>query len=127
MIQVGTILSVIDNSGAREVRCIKVVPSSKRRYAYIGDLIMISVKSLRTRRKSTSKTRKGELYKALVVRTKCGSKKFSGEGIKFFENSVVLFNKQNKLIGTRILGSLPVHFRYTKFLRILSIANGSIF
>jgi large subunit ribosomal protein L14 len=126
MIQSGTVLNVIDNSGARKVCCIKVMSGYRRRYAFIGDLIMVSVKSLRTKRKSTSKTKKGEIYKALVVRTKHNIKKTSGEKISFFENSVILLSKQNKFIGTRIFGSLPVSFRYTKYLRILSLSNGLI-
>ena len=127
MIQVGTVLNVIDNSGARKICCIKVISGYKRRYAFAGDLIMVSVKSLRTKRKSTSKTKKGEVYKALVVRTKVQLKGFSGDNIKFLENSAILLNKQNKFIGTRVFGALPVKFRYTKYLRILSLSNGVIY
>jgi large subunit ribosomal protein L14 len=126
MIQVGTILNVIDNSGAKKVRCIKVPFGYKRRYAMLGDLIMVSVYSIRKKRKATSKTKKGEIHKALVVRTKSGLNCLSGEKVKFLENSVVLVGKQNRFIGTRILGSLPMYFRYTKFLRVLSIASGII-
>ena len=127
MIQVGTVLNVIDNSGAKKVICIKVMPGCKRRYAFIGNLIMISIRNLRTKRKATSKVKKGEIYKALVVRTKNCIRKFSGENIKFFENSVVLLNKQNKFIGTRIFGALPISFRYTKYLRVLSLSSGTVF
>lgn len=126
MIQVGTLLSVVDNSGAKKVRCIKVYPGYKRRYAFIGDLITVSIYSIRKRRRLTSKTRKGEIHKALVVRTKSGLRFATGESLAFFENSVVLLGKQNKFIGTRVLGALPVYFRYTKYLRILSIANGTL-
>lgn len=126
MIQVGTILNVIDNSGARKVRCIKVLFGYKRRYALLGDLIMVSVYSIRKKRKASAKTKKGEIHKALIVRTKSGLSCLSGEKLKFMENSVVLVGKQNRFIGTRILGSLPIYFRYTKFLRVLSIANGII-
>jgi large subunit ribosomal protein L14 len=126
MIQVGTILNVIDNSGAKKVCCIKVMKGYKQRYAYIGDLVMISIKSLRKRRKSTSKTKKGQVYKALILRTKIGVKKKSGVVLKFLENSVALLSKQDKFVGTRILGPLSIQFRKTKFLRILSIAGGLI-
>ena len=126
MIQAGTSLSVADNSGAKKVCCIKVFFGFKRRYASIGDLITISVKSIRKKRKLTSKTKKGDLHKALIVRTKSGLRSISGEKIRFYENAVVLLGKQSKFIGTRILGSLPVYFRYTKFLRVLSLANGTI-
>ena len=126
MIQTGTILNVIDNSGARKVCCIKVMKGFKQRYASIGDLIMISIKSLRKKRKSTSKTQKGQIYRALILRTKTGLKSSSNESIKFFENAVALLNKQNKFIGTRILGPLSNQLRQTKYLRILSISNGLI-
>lgn len=126
MIQVGTILNVIDNSGARKACCIKVISGYKRRYAYIGDLVVVSIKSLRTKRKASSKAKKGEIYRALVVRTKPKTNSYSGEAISFFENSVVLLNKQNKLIGTRIFGSLPGSFRYTKFLRVISLSAGLV-
>jgi large subunit ribosomal protein L14 len=126
MIQVGTLLNVIDNSGARKASCIKVIPGYKRRYARIGDLIVVSIKSLRTKRKATSKTKKGEIYKALVVRTKPKQLTFSGESTAFLENSIILLNKQNKLIGTRIFGALPSSFRYTKFLRVVSLSAGLV-
>lgn len=126
MIQGGSILNVIDNSGARKVICIKVSSGYKRRYARVGDIIVVSVKSLRTKRKATSKTKKGEIYKALVVRTLTKEKQFSGESVSFFENSVVLLNKQNKLIGTRVFGSITGNFRYTKYLRLISLSSGLI-
>ena len=126
MIQAGTVLNVADNSGAKKVCCIKVFFGYKRRYASIGDLIIVTVKSIRKKRKSTSKAKKGDLHKALVVRTKCGSKNLSGERIRFFDNAVVLLGKQGKFVGTRVIGSLPIYFRYTKFLRVLSLANGLI-
>jgi large subunit ribosomal protein L14 len=126
MIQVGTILNVIDNSGAKKVCCIKVMKGFRQRYARLGDLIMISIKSLRKKRKSTSKTKKGQIYKALVLRTKIGARGYSGGKVQFLENCVTLLSKQDKFIGTRILGPLSVQLRKTKFLRILSIASGLI-
>lgn len=126
MIQAGTYLNVIDNSGAKEVCCIKVLAGYKRRYASIGDLIVVSIKTLRTKRRLTSKTKKGEVLRALVVRTKTGLKTFSGESLLFFENSVVLLNNQNKPIGSRIFGSLPQKFRFTKHLRLASLSAGLI-
>ena len=127
MIQVGTILNVIDNSGARKVCCIKIMKGYKQRYAYVGDLVMISIKSLRKKRKSTSKTKKGQVYRALILRTKTSFRNStSGEVVKFFENAVALLNKQNKFIGTRVLGPLSSQLRRTRYLRILSIASGLI-
>jgi len=126
MIQSGTFLNVIDNSGAKSVACIKVLSGYRRRYANIGDLIVVSVKNLRAKRRSSSKIKKGEITKALVVRTKSSLRSFSGEEINFFENSVVLLNNQKKPLGTRIFGSLPKFFRFTKFLRIISLSAGLI-
>ena len=126
MIQSGTYLNVIDNSGAKNVCCIKVMSGYRRRYANIGDLIVVSVKNLRTKRRSTSKIKKGEISKALVVRTKSKLNFFSGERLNFFENSVVLLNNQKKPIGSRIFGSLPKLFRYTKYLRLVSLSTGLV-
>lgn len=127
MIQSGTVLNVIDNSGAKEVRCIKVISGYRRRYARIGDSIVVSVIALRTKRRLTVKIKKGEVSKALIVRTKTKIKSLIGESLSFLENSVVLLNNQNKPIGTRIFGSLPQKFRYTKYLRITSLSTGLIF
>jgi large subunit ribosomal protein L14 len=126
MIQSGTYLNVIDNSGAKNVCCIKVLSGYKRRYAKIGDLIVVTVKNLRTKRRSTSKIKKGEVTKGIVVRTKTVLKTFSGENFSFFENAVVLLNNQKKPIGSRIFGSLPKVFRYTKHLRLVSLSAGLI-
>ena len=126
MIQTGTFLNVIDNSGAKNVLCIKVLSGYKRRYVKIGDLIVVSVKNLRAKRRSSSKIKKGEITKALVVRTKSTVRSFSGEEVNFFENSVVLLNNQKKPLGTRIFGSLPKLFRFTKYLRIISLSAGLI-
>jgi len=126
MIQSGTYLNVIDNSGAKNVCCIKVLAGYRRRYANLGDLIVVTVKNLRTKRRSTSKIKKGEVTKAIVVRTKTVLKDFSGENYNFFENSVVLLNNQKKPIGTRIFGAIPKLFRHTKFLRLVSMSAGLI-
>jgi large subunit ribosomal protein L14 len=124
MIQVSTVLNVIDNSGAKKARCIKVISGYKRRYGYVGDIILVSIQSLRKKRKATSKVKKSELYKALIVRTKFQEVSLSGESISFLENSIVLLNKQNKLVGSRIFGTLSATFRYTKYLRVVSLSAG---
>jgi len=126
MIQSGTYLNIVDNSGTKVACCIKVMTGYKRRYASTGDLIIISVKSLRSKRKAFSKTKKGEVYKALVIRTKVGQKFFSGDNLKFLENSAIILNKQNKILGTRIFGLIPKTFRYTKYLKIISLSSGLI-
>lgn len=126
MIQSGTYLNVIDNSGAKNIFCIKVLSGYKRRYAGIGDLIVISIKSLRTKRRAVSKTKKGEIYRALVVRTKNSNTGFNGNKFNFLENSAILLNKQNKFIGTRIFGAVPKLFRYTKHLKMVFLSTGVI-
>lgn len=126
MIQKGTYLNVIDNSGAKEVCCIHVLNGYRKRYAVAGDVIVVSIKSLRTKRRSHVKIKKGEVLKALIVRTKTNIKNYSLEQLNFLENSAILLSKQDKLLGTRVFGSIPNSFRYTKFLRIISLASGFI-
>jgi large subunit ribosomal protein L14 len=125
MIQVSTILNVIDNSGAKTVCCLKVFPGFKRRYAFVGDIITVSIKSLRHKRKSSSKVKKGEILKALIVQSK--KPQYSGDSISFFSNSVILLNKQNKLIGTRVFGAISNNFRYSKYLKVISVSSGIIY
>jgi len=127
MIQVGTFLNNVDNCGARKVLCIKVLKNYKKRYARVGDLILITIKKLRSKRRAFSRTKKGSVYKALIIKTKAKLTKFNGDSISFFENSVVLLNKQYKLIGTRVFGLVPKKIRYTKFLRITSLSSGIAF
>jgi large subunit ribosomal protein L14 len=126
MIQVGTFLSVIDNSGAKLACCLRIKSKTKKRYARIGDQILISVKKLRTKRKLTSKVKKGEIYNALIVLSKKENHTKLFKNKKYLSNSIILLNKQNKLIGSKIFGGLPKKFRYTKFLKILFMASGAI-
>lgn len=126
MIQTGTFLNVLDNSGAKSIFCIKVLSGYKRRYAKLGDKIIVSIKKLRLKRRATSKVKKGEIYTALIVKTKTKNKYTYGDSFSSFENAAVLLNKQNKLIGTRIFGALPNNFRYTKYLKFLFLASGTI-
>ena len=125
MIQVGTSLKVIDNSGAREVYCIGVLKGYKQRYATIGDIVTVSIKKLRTRRRAFSKVKKGDVVKASIVRVKKQLKTKFGF-MSFFENAAILITSQNKLIGTRIFGALPKSFRYTKHMRLAFLAVGLI-
>jgi large subunit ribosomal protein L14 len=127
MIQSGTYLNVIDNSGAKDVCCIKVSKGYRRRYAFIGDVITVSVKSLRSKRKATSKVKKGDVIKALVVRTKTNKKDFSGKTLGFLENSVVLLTNQSKPIGSRVFGTLPKTFNFSKYLKVSSISSNTIY
>lgn len=124
MIQKGTYLNIIDNSGAKRAMCIHIVSGYKHNFAAIGESIVITIKRLRSKRRISSKTRKGEIYKALIVRTKKNFFSLNGDSSVFFENSAVLLNKQNKFIGTRIFGSVPKFFRYTKYLKIAALSAG---
>ena len=127
MIQSGTYLNVIDNSGAKDVCCIKVSKGYRRRYAFTGDVITVSVKSLRSKRKATSKVKKGDVIKALVVRTKTSKRDFSGKTLGFLENSVVLLTNQSKPIGSRVFGTLPKTFNFSKYLKVSSISSNTIY
>jgi large subunit ribosomal protein L14 len=118
MIQMRTILDVADNSGARKVGCIKVLGSSRRKYASLGDVIVVSVKDAIP----NAKIKKGDVVKAVVVRTKKGVRRVDGSYIKFDDNSAVLINQQNEPLGTRIFGPVARELRAKKFMKIISLA-----
>lgn len=119
MIQMQTILNVADNTGAKKVMCIKVLKGSKSRYARIGDSIKVSVKDAIPK----SKVKKGEVFKAVVVRTKSGIMRMDGSFIKFGDNAVVLLNSQEQPIGTRIFGPVTRELRGMNYLKIISLAQ----
>nr|YP_009144741.1 ribosomal protein L14 [Pseudo-nitzschia multiseries]AKJ77349.1 ribosomal protein L14 [Pseudo-nitzschia multiseries] len=121
MIQQQTILKVADNSGAKTVKCIKVLGGFKKRYANLGDIIVVSVQQLRNKSKKTSKVLKGGVFRALVVRTKTQYRKKDGSSFTLNENSVTLINKQGNPIGTRILGPIP------KILKKKNLWNSSVY
>jgi large subunit ribosomal protein L14 len=118
MIQMRTMLDVADNSGARKIGCIKVLGSSRRKYASLGDIIVVSVKDAIP----NSKIKKGDVVRAVVVRTKKGVKRSDGSYIKFDDNSAVLLTPQNEPIGTRIFGPVARELRAKKFMKIISLA-----
>lgn len=118
MIQVKTRLTVADNSGAKEVSCIKVLGGSKRRYANIGDVIKVSIKSAIPR----GKVKKGEVMNAVVVRTSNGIRRKDGSRIRFDRNAVVLLNNQLQPVGTRIFGPVTRELRNEQFMKIVSLA-----
>ena len=118
MIQMQSKLSVADNSGAKEVQCIKVLGGSKRRYAGIGDVIKVSVKEAIPR----GRVKKGEVFNAVVVRTKKGVRRPDGSVIRFDTNAAVLLNAQLQPIGTRIFGPVTRELRTEKFMKIISLA-----
>lgn len=112
-----TLLTVADNSGARRVMCIKVLGGSHRRYAYIGDIIKVSVKEAIP----NGKVKKGEVFDAVVVRTKNGVRRADGSLIKFDGNAVVLLNNQQQPVGTRIFGPITRELR-ENFMKLISLA-----
>ena len=118
MIQMRTILEVADNSGARRVQCIKVLGGSRRRYASLGDVIVVSIKEALP----GTKVKKGEVAKAVVVRTRSQASRSDGSYIRFDENSAVLINAQLEPIGTRIFGPVARELRAKKFMKIISLA-----
>jgi large subunit ribosomal protein L14 len=125
MIQKGSYINIIDNSGAKEVSCIHVFGGYRKRYGYLGDIVLCSVKSLRKKRRTVSKIKKGDIVRVLLVRTKKPTLSLHSHCISYFENGGIILNNQNKFVSTRIFGSLPKSFRYTKFLRAVSLSSGS--
>ncbi len=118
MIQTETRLRVADNSGAKQVACIKVLGGSKRRYAGVGDIIVVAVKEAMP----NSKVKKGDVAKAVIVRTAKEIRRADGSHIKFDDNSAVLINQQSEPIGTRIFGPVARELRAKKFMKIISLA-----
>ena len=118
MIQMQTILKVADNSGAKQVQCIKVLGGSHRRYAGVGDIIKVSVKDSIPR----GKVKKGDVFNAVVVRTKKGVRRPDGSLIRFDGNAAVLLNAQLQPIGTRIFGPVTRELRGERFMKIISLA-----
>jgi len=118
MIQMQTNLSVADNSGAKRVQCIKVLGGSHRRYAGVGDVIKVTVKDAIPR----GKVRKGDIFSAVVVRTKKGVRRPDGSAIRFDGNAAVLLNNQMQPIGTRIFGPVTRELRGEHFMKIVSLA-----
>ena len=118
MIQVQTMLDVADNSGARRIQCIKVLGGSKRRYAGVGDVIKVTIKEAIP----NSRVKKGELFDAVVVRTRHGVRRADGSLVRFDRNAAVLLNPQLQPIGTRIFGPVARELRAKKFMKIVSLA-----
>lgn len=118
MIQMQTVLNAADNSGARRVQCIKVLGGSHRRYARVGDVIKVSVKDAIPR----GKVKKGEVYNAVVVRTRKGIRRADGSSIRFDQNAAVILNAKLEPVGTRIFGPVTRELRTEKFMKIVSLA-----
>ena len=118
MIQMQSHLFVADNSGARKIQCIKVLGGSKRRFASIGDIVVVSIKDAIPR----GKVKKGEVFKAVIVRTKKDFTRPDGTSIRFDKNAAVLLDKQEEPIATRIFGPVTRELRTKKFMKIISLA-----
>ena len=118
MIQMQSTLSVADNSGAKSIQCIKVLGGSKRRFASIGDVIVITVKDAIPR----GKVKKGEIHKAVIVRTSKEISRSDGSSIRFDKNSAVLINPNGEPLGTRIFGPVTRELRTKKYMKIISLA-----
>lgn len=118
MIQLRSILEVADNSGAKRVQCVKVLGGSKRKYAGLGDVIVVSVKEALPE----GNIKKGAVTKAVVVRTKKESRRPDGSYIRFDQNAVVLINPQGEPVGTRIFGPVARELRWKEYMKIISLA-----
>lgn len=118
MIQMSTYLAAADNSGARQLMCIKVLGGSRRRYASVGDVIKVSIKDAIPR----GRVKKGEVYNAVVVRTRKGVRRPDGSVIRFDGNAAVLLNNKLEPIGTRIFGPVTRELRTENFMKIISLA-----
>ncbi|MEJ2669190.1 MAG: 50S ribosomal protein L14 [Gammaproteobacteria bacterium] len=121
MIQKETILEVADNSGAKKVRCIEVLGGSRRRTARVGDVIRVSVIAVKSAMQK-GRVSKGEVYYAVVVRTKKGVRRPEGSALSFDDNAAVLLNNQKQMIGTRVFGPVTWNLRTDNFMKIISLA-----
>jgi large subunit ribosomal protein L14 len=126
MIQQQTILKVTDNSGAKTVKCIKVLNGFNRRVAVLGDTIIVSIQKLRNKARITSKVKKGEVHKAIIIRTKKKIGKKDGTFTFFQSNAVSLINKQGKPIASRIIGPVPKIFKKRKKIKFATLSSGFI-
>ncbi len=126
MIQKGTYLRVVDNSGASMVSCIHVYGGNKKRYAKMGDLVLVSIKTLRSNRPPKMKIKKGDVVKGLIVRTKIAQTQFSGSQIEFYKNCIVLLNDKFRPFGSRILVTLPSTFKKTRYAKLIALSEGII-
>lgn len=120
MIQMQTNLKVSDNTGVKKVQCIKVYT---KKHAKIGDIILISVKKIKPKYNKKYKISKGDMFKAILIRSKYNQKNYINNYISFNENSVILLNNQKKPLGTRILGPMPIFLRKLKFFKIITLSS----
>ena len=127
MIQSQTLLKIADNSGGKIARCLKILKKGTRpRYGKIGDIIVVSIQRLRKRNRLTSKVKKGDVLRGIIVKTRNCFNRKQGLSFSYQQNSVVLLDKQFKPLATRVLGLMPKELKTTKSSKILSLSSGSI-
>jgi len=124
MIQTNSLFRVSDNSGAKKVKCIKVLGGFRRQFAYIGDLVVGSIQNVKQHKKKKIKVKEGEVIRALVIRTRAKTLRKNSSRLSFQENSVVLMNNKNKPLSTRVIGPVGKEFRNSKFMRVASLSSG---
>jgi large subunit ribosomal protein L14 len=124
MIQTQTLLKIIDNSGGKIVQCIRTLGGSIRKYAYIGDTVVTTTKKIRSKNKLKSKVKKGEIFSAIIIRTKFKQSRKDGSFLFFNQNTCVLVDKQKNPLATRIFGPIPKELRTNKLMKIASISAG---
>lgn len=124
MIQQRTLLKVSDNSGAKTVRCLKILGGFKKKNAKLGEIIVVSIQELRNKEKKTSKVKNKEIYKALIVRTKIKCQKKTGYETFFKENAVILLSKQGSPIGTRIMGPISRNLKKKNYQKVFTLSTG---
>jgi large subunit ribosomal protein L14 len=126
MIQSQTIFRVSDNSGAKKVKCIKVLGGFRKKTAQVGDLIVVSIQNIKQHKKKKIKVREGEVCRALIIRAKSKIFRNNFSRFVFRENSVVVMTNKNKPIATRVLGPVAKEIRHSKFLKVASLSSGFI-
>lgn len=123
MIQKETYLNIIDNSGVKKVCCIHVYGGYRKRYAYTGDIVLTSIKSMK-KVSSESKFKKGDIVRILILQTKQSKSSFFHNKVKHYENAGIVVSPLKKIMGTKIFGSVASTFRYSKFLKVVTLAKG---
>jgi large subunit ribosomal protein L14 len=124
MIQSQTIFRVSDNSGAKKVKCVKVLGGFRRKVASVGDLIVVSIRRVKQHKKKKIKIKEGEVCFGVIIRTRSRIQRRNFSSVLCQENSLVLLNSSRKPVATRVIGPVPKHFRHSKFMRIASLSSG---
>jgi large subunit ribosomal protein L14 len=124
MIQKETYLNIIDNTGVKKVSCIHIYGGYRKRYAHIGDIVLTAVKSVKSKNSEELKYKKGDIAKVLILYTNKEYKTFYSDHFKNYENAGVIISANNKIVGSRIFGSVNNKFRFSKFLKVVTLSKG---